>query len=260
VDTLLSDGTPDYGMLLRWDVSAIPAGSTVESVKLSFYVTNPTTEVFEIYQLKRDWNEGQATWKAFNSGENWQMVGAQGSEDRGSTVLGTLTASAAGTRTVSLYKAGVAVVQSWVDNPDNNLGLTIQDYAHTSNAVGISSSEAAILGQRPRLFITYRPPGAAAASADSTAMSASDPTEAAMRESASTSWQPSEGQTSSTNTQHSADGQASSGAADRGATAANSGPAKERETPPSSPRQAKTKDGSFDSMESDLDAETDEEQ
>jgi hypothetical protein len=147
---------------LKWNLSSIPAGSTIHSVTLSINVTGTTADTFEIYDAKRNWVETQATWKKFNSSTNWQSAGAQGALDRGSTVLGTVTASATGQRNIALNAAGVAVVQAWLNNPATNFGFTIQDYTNASDDdLVFSSRNAAIAAERPQLQVVYTPPVAA---------------------------------------------------------------------------------------------------
>jgi hypothetical protein len=160
--TLTADGKPDLSALLKWDLSSIATGSTLQSVKLSINVTGTSPETFEIYELKRSWTESQATWKKANSSTNWQSAGAKGALDRGSTVLGTVNASATGIRTVTLNAAGLAVVQGWVENPATNFGFVIQDYANTTDDDLIfSARETTVSANRPQLQVVYAPPSTA---------------------------------------------------------------------------------------------------
>jgi hypothetical protein len=159
---LEADGSPDDGVLIKWDLSAIPAGSVVSSASITLTVTNATSHTYEIYSLKRNWVESQATWRSYASGLAWQVAGAQGSNDRGTTVLGSVTASATGAKTVSLNASGVAAVQSWVNTPSSNYGIVIQDYAGASDGVDFYSSEDGTAARRPRLTVTYTPPSTVA--------------------------------------------------------------------------------------------------
>ena len=174
--SLIVDGKPDDGALLKWDLSSIPAGSTLQSATLSINVTGTSTDTYEIYELKRSWTELQATWKKANSSTNWQSAGAQGSLDRGSTVLGTVTATATGIRNVVLNAAGLAVVQGWVNNPATNFGFILQDYANsTDDDLVFSSKEATVAANRPQLQVVYNPPSVAPLSLNSAAAKSSAP-------------------------------------------------------------------------------------
>ncbi len=159
-DTLLVDGSDpspyDRLSLIRWDISAIPTNFTVQSADIIFNVTNPTPGAYQVYQAKRAWEEGVATWTTAASGSLWETPGAQGPSDRGATVLGELAADATGTYTLALNAEGVAVVQSWVNDPLANVGLVIAN-SDEGDGVDLDSSDAGTAGNRPILSITSIP-------------------------------------------------------------------------------------------------------
>jgi hypothetical protein len=148
------DGSPDQSSLLSWNVTGIPSGSTVQSVDISVNITNGSGDTYEFYQMLRPWVETQATWNVYATAQSWQTAGADGSADRGSTVLGSIT-GAKGPATISLNPAGVAVVQGWVNNPVSNFGFVISDYVTASNGLDLSSREAGTVANRPKLTVTY---------------------------------------------------------------------------------------------------------
>jgi len=154
--TVWMDGSPDYSALLKWDLTSIPAGKTVTAVTLTFNVTDVSTDVYEIYALKRDWSESASTWVKATSTVNWSTAGASNTtSDRETTVLGTLTAPATGTKVVTLNSSGIAKVQSWINTPSSNYGFIIQDYT-VAGGLDVSSSEATTVSQRPIITITYQ--------------------------------------------------------------------------------------------------------
>jgi hypothetical protein len=159
--TIFADGDDpgstgeDDAILLRWNVGAIPAGSTVTAASITFDVTDFTNSTgYNINELKRAWTEGGATWNNYKSGTSWQIAGAEGSNDRGSTVLGTVNPTVTGSFTVNLNQAGLAVIQNWIDDSTSNHGLIITNES-TNNGLGVSSSEASTKASRPELTITY---------------------------------------------------------------------------------------------------------
>ena len=78
--------------------------------------------------------------------------------DRGSTVLGTVTATATGIRNIVLNAAGLAVVQGWINNPATNFGFVIQDYDNANkDDLVFSSREATVAANRPHLQVVYTP-------------------------------------------------------------------------------------------------------
>lgn len=144
----------DLSCALRWDVSSIPAGSTVQSVTMTFRVVDPSSNVYSIFALSRGWNESQVTWNNAASGDPWAVPGALGSADRGPQI-GTLTGST-GTRTAVLNSSAVSVVQGWV-NGQLNAGIVIA-HANNTNGLDLASTEHATASYRPRLTVTYLPP------------------------------------------------------------------------------------------------------
>lgn len=152
---LLVDGDPDYATLMRWDLSAIPAGATVLDAKLVLEVFNPSASGYELYALGRNFVENEATWQQAATGQPWSVPGASGTADRGSTVLATLTAAGTGSHTVTLNTSGLALVQSWIDDPTANYGLIFFDYGNMDGA-DMYSSEYGTVASRPALVITYR--------------------------------------------------------------------------------------------------------
>jgi len=164
------DGNPDKAALIRWELSGIPAGSTILSASIRLYVVDNSTDTFEIYALNRAFSEGQVNYQRAAVGQNWSGLGATGAADRGSTVLGVVTAPSTGYNTIDLNAAGVAVLQSWLNNPASNFGFIFQDYADAStNGLDFASSEATNTSTRPRLTITYSPPALQSAGGESLA-------------------------------------------------------------------------------------------
>jgi beta-glucanase (GH16 family) len=162
------DGDPDVAGLFRWDVSAIPTGSTVTSVAIELNVTGSTNQNFEVFALNRAWSELAATWQRYTTNSNWAGAGATGSGDQSNTVLGALGPASKGIYRVNLNADGIAAVQNWINDADQNFGIIVKDFA-ASDGVDVSSSEASNKAQRPKLIINYSdPPAPASATAPST--------------------------------------------------------------------------------------------
>ena len=70
------DGDPDRSVILKWNVSSLPPGSSVHSASITLEVTNASTDSYEIYEMKQDWVEGEADWSQYRSGNTWQTAGA----------------------------------------------------------------------------------------------------------------------------------------------------------------------------------------
>ncbi|TMA52196.1 MAG: hypothetical protein E6J80_12575 [Deltaproteobacteria bacterium] len=57
-------------------------------------------------------------------------------------MVGTVTAPATGQRTITLNAAGIALVQSWVDFPDQNNGLIIDNSTTIADTMAFDSRNA----------------------------------------------------------------------------------------------------------------------
>ena len=147
----------DLSTLLRWNITDIPPGTTVQSASITLNVTNRSPQTYELYEVKRNWVETEASWDVYASGSNWEVGGAKGTLDRGTVILGTVSASSTGPFVITLNVDGVAVVQSWVDDPGSNRGLIIADSGN-NNGVDFDCREVAIPAERPKLTVTHIPP------------------------------------------------------------------------------------------------------
>jgi hypothetical protein len=147
-------GGSDLVGLVRFDLRSIPAGSSIQTVELTLAVTNPSGGSYELFEAKRPWVEGEATWELYAVGQPWEAAGAQGPMDRGTTVLGTLASAVTGPATVTLNGAGVARVQSWVDAPSANFGFILANPTNP-DSVAFESREAGTAANRPRLTVIY---------------------------------------------------------------------------------------------------------
>ncbi len=153
----------DLSALLYWDISTIPAGSTIESASITVYVEDVTVSPgFDMYAMTQAWTEGTGNGSATGNGATWNTYdgatawpgGAGGSGDRGSTALATLAATSTGSYQVALNASGVAVLGDWVNTPANNKGFMIHA-GSTSNGLDFTSKEGSTVANRPMLTVSY---------------------------------------------------------------------------------------------------------
>ena len=73
---------PTMKILLRFDLSQLPASATVRSAVLSVRVTTPPKNAPRIavdaYRVNRPWAAAQATWNRPATGQSWSVAGAEG--------------------------------------------------------------------------------------------------------------------------------------------------------------------------------------
>jgi len=143
----------DLHILVRWDVTTLPAGARAAHIRIAFNVADAAAnQAYQLFALRRAWVEDEATWQRAAAGTPWQGVGASGVEDRAAQSLGSVRASDDGPIVVTLGAAGVAVVQGWIDDPSTNHGLTIVGDDNT-NGLDLDASDVDDGPHRPRLEI-----------------------------------------------------------------------------------------------------------
>ncbi len=142
--------------LLSWDVSSIPPSSAVREAVITLHVAGTSQSAgYSIFEMKRPWVEGEATWRMLSRSQPWGAPGAKARADRGAE-LATFSPREKGTAAIMLNDAGVALVQSWVRNPRANHGLLIGRDA-SSDGFSFDSRESSTPSRRPKLTVTYTP-------------------------------------------------------------------------------------------------------
>jgi glucose/arabinose dehydrogenase len=165
--------------LLRFDLTGIPAGSTVTSATLQLTVAKVplaggVNSTFDLFRLLTSWNEGvkggnngapasdsEATWSARMHGQaNWTAPGAK------SDVVATASASTAVGSTIgakhSWSGSGMTDdVQLWVNDPSQNFGWLLTSRAEATNRSvrAFASHEGG--SNAAALVVVYSPPNSA---------------------------------------------------------------------------------------------------
>jgi len=154
--TMSPFSTSPQGGLFKWDLSSVPAGITVDSASLSFFVTDASVRQFGLYELRREWGESTATWNSTGT-TNWTTEGAASTTgDRYDTNLWDAAFNTTGDVTLDLNAAGVAVIQDWLGDSRPNYGLTVQNYSGSDQDYWIVASKENTSGYtKPILHITY---------------------------------------------------------------------------------------------------------
>jgi hypothetical protein len=170
--TLENPGAALRRTVIAFDLSSIPANSTVTAASLSLTVSKigpaPAPGNISLFKLLKDWNEGPSigggtgggqgppsqtgdvTWiHTFYNTNFWTTPGGDFSPTVSATTnvpgTGTFTWSSGGT---------IADVQSWVSNPGSNFGwIVIGDEVNAASAAQLRSRENGT--NPPKLNITY---------------------------------------------------------------------------------------------------------
>ncbi len=158
--------------LLAFDLSAIPAGSIVDSVELTMTVSDSHDSGFtmSMHRLQADWDEGttvgvgggrgraepatpnEVTWlHRFFDTEFWVNPGGDFVASPSATALSASTTRWSG--------AGLqADVQAWVDNPESNFGWLVMGNEARLQSVQVYFGSESFSGA-PRLVVRYTEPG-----------------------------------------------------------------------------------------------------
>lgn len=145
-------------ILIRWDLTDLALGSAVHEAILDLDVTDHSAgQVYELFEVRRDWVEGEASWLQYAAGREWQEPGASGLEDRGTVPLARLAATSRGPLSVRLGPKAFEVVRRWISDPSTNQGFILVGTTQT-NSLEFSSRESTVPEKRPRLTIAHSLP------------------------------------------------------------------------------------------------------
>lgn len=161
--------------LLRFDVAAIPTGSTVTAVELRLRVSDvpafgAVNSNFDLFRLEAAWGEGakvgnngsaatagEATWSArFVGTADWAASG--GRSDAAESASASAPVGSTEGQVVSWTGPGlVSDAQSWVDHPEGNFGWLLASQAETSarSARGFDARESGV--GAGVLIVSYTP-------------------------------------------------------------------------------------------------------
>jgi hypothetical protein len=132
--------------LLKFDISTIPAGATINSAKLRLNRTTsasfPTMDV-GVQRVQGSWSEVTVTW-------NTQPAVS-------ATVIDTVSVPDT-PPDLTIEWDVLSLVQGWHDNAFPNQGLALIHPTSDNNNRGFASSETATVTTRPRLVIDYTLP------------------------------------------------------------------------------------------------------
>ncbi len=140
---------------LKFDLTNLPAGSSVQSAQLRLYLSSKNTArsfSLQLFRLLRPWTESQVTWKQSMSNTNWGNAGANKvGVDREGTAVATANVNATG----QWYILDLtAPVQGWINNPSTNNGIVLRGDNGSSTEFRFASSNNANAQIRPVLSIT----------------------------------------------------------------------------------------------------------
>jgi hypothetical protein len=160
--------------MVAFDVaSAVPAGSTVQSVQLKLYMSQTVVgaKTFDIHRLTTAWNEGPSVGQSGNGApaqvgdSTWLYTywNTQSWTTPGGDFVATPSASTSVGSSYQYYFWGstaamVADVQAWVNNSSVNHGWIVRGPETGLKSAKQFESSESLAQYRPILSITFTPP------------------------------------------------------------------------------------------------------
>ena len=143
--------------LIKWDLSSIPAGSTINSVQIDIIQSGVVgADVISCHRLLRNWVVSEATWNIYSTGNSWSTAGGSNDLDRSSTVSASLSVGdTTGTKSWLTTAQLVSDVQNFVDGTQSNYGWWFTSAQNGSHYHIFRSSNDATATNRPKITIDY---------------------------------------------------------------------------------------------------------
>lgn len=165
----------EFRVVIKFDVSSIPAGSTINSATLYLYRSSDqgTSVVTGVHRVFKAWTNTGATWNDWiNPNSEWGAGGAENASDAGTDNSGDgsdydRTTTPLDTYSYTVWAAAgwwdwdvTTAVQNWVDETWANNGLSLKvSSGEINDQQGFHSSEYLTdTTKRPKLVIDYTPP------------------------------------------------------------------------------------------------------
>ncbi len=149
-------GAGEAGILLRFDLSSLPAGIDIQHATLQLKVQGRSDTVglpVAAYRLRRSWSEDTATWLQADNGVPWASPGASDPLlDRYPDPLDVTTLD----QIAASYQWDITnAVQDWQEAPTANEGLILATAGDTPTIYMLYSSESVNFDLRPKLVVEY---------------------------------------------------------------------------------------------------------
>ena len=150
--------------LLKFDISSIPAGSTINSAILTLTYRSDLSSnarTLSVYRSLRAWIDTQATWNVYTTGNNWTSAGANDTtNDREATDIGNVTQPASPTldTTVDITLTASKIQEMIAGGSFTNNGFVLRVDTETNDYISYHSTDGTTEAFRHKLVVTYIPP------------------------------------------------------------------------------------------------------
>lgn len=145
----------EMSALFQFDLGGVPNTATVLSATLRLYIVQGGAYDLStgVYRLLRSWTPSEATWQRPNRNETWGQVGARRlgvdyTEDTDASLV-------LRGQNVWIEVPVTALVQYWVNHPQENFGLAVHGGGATSVEYSLITVNNPVTEVRPRLLFTW---------------------------------------------------------------------------------------------------------
>lgn len=158
--------------LIKFDLSSIPAGSTINSavITLTYSFAGNTdannNRTMQVYRMLRAWVEDQATWNIAATGTNWGTAGASNtSTDRETSSIGSVACATSDAQysTKDITLTASKIQEMITGGAFTNNGFLLQMDTEVDDLYLFCTSNNATASRRPKFVIDYTPPASALA-------------------------------------------------------------------------------------------------
>lgn len=159
-DTTLTLNT-NQRILIRFDISDIPAIATCTSATMSLYsyltsaMTGDTWTAYSVLSANSSWDES-ATWDTIDGSTSW--AGSSGCSTSGTDYNGTAIGSCVMNETWltnNQFTLTPSVVKTWFGISNTNYGMVLFTDAPSNTGFVYSSDETTYTSYRPKLVVDY---------------------------------------------------------------------------------------------------------
>jgi len=143
-----------YAALLRFDLSPVPAGATIDRAELAVFAEgwSGMNMVIGAYAVTQDVQLIETTWTDAHATAHWQVGGANGAADRRQNPETTILTH--GPRQWHTFDL-TSLVQEWVGGTLANNGVLLRAEHNFPRMFHFTSAEGSTVPLRPKLVITY---------------------------------------------------------------------------------------------------------
>lgn len=167
--------------ILKFDLSSVPAGTTIQSASLTLAVSHANipssgwvdyqVDVYQIADADAAWQQGTAVFANQNGSACWNYLaydpttptpwaggaGLVSGTDYVAAPVYTTPFLASDSGGLKTYTLPASLVQHWLTNPNAGLLITATETVSNDDQMVMQSSESGTISDRPLLTIKYTP-------------------------------------------------------------------------------------------------------